>query len=50
MFSLIFGYDQEEAVTSRIGRILTGSSVFFQGLAAFVFLLDRFYQKNREFE
>jgi hypothetical protein len=42
MFSLIFGYDQEEAVRSRVRRILTGLSVFFQGLAAFVFLLDRF--------
>jgi hypothetical protein len=42
IFSSIFGIDQEKAVRSKGGRFVTGVSVFLQGFAALVFLLDHF--------
>ena len=42
IFSAIFGIDQEQAVRSKGGRFFTSVSVFLQGFAALVFLLDHF--------
>jgi len=42
IFSSIFGIDQEKAVRSKGGRFAISVSVFLQGLAALVYLLDRF--------